>query len=159
MTENKASNSAAQRLGEIGLENFVPYLMNRIMGRYNAALQDEMLALGLTTPQMRSLAVLSVTDGILIGELAVYAVVQQSTLSRALDALAREGLIRRETDSADSRATRVYMTGEGHQAYDRLWPHMSDAYTAMSKNISEDELVAFVETLKTMLGNIRKHDF
>ena len=34
-------NARVPRLGEIGLENFPPYLMNRIMGRYNAALRDE----------------------------------------------------------------------------------------------------------------------
>ena len=75
----------ARKLAEMGLENFAPYLMNRLMGRYNAALREEMAKLGLTTTQMRSLAVLSVLDGILIRELAVYAVVQQSTLSRGLD--------------------------------------------------------------------------
>ena len=74
-------------LGEIGLDNFAPYLMNRIMGRYNASLRQEMSALGLTTPKMRSLAVLAIRDGLLIRELAVYAVVEQSTLSRALDGL------------------------------------------------------------------------
>jgi len=150
---------AAQRLGEMGLENFAPYLMNRIMGRYNAALQDEMVALGLTTPQMRSLAVLSVIDGILIRELAVYAVVQQSTLSRALEALAKDGLIRRETDAEDSRATRVFLTDAGREVYERLWPHMSGAYDAMFKGIDAEEQRAFVTTLKTMLRNIRKHDF
>ncbi len=150
---------ATQKLGEMGLENFAPYLMNRIMGRYNAALSREMAALGLTTPQMRSLAVLSVVDGILIRELAVYAVVQQSTLSRALDALNRDGLIRREADGTDSRATRVYLTDTGRDAYDRLWPHMSGAYEAMFKGIDEAQKRAFVGTLKTMLRNIRKHDF
>ena len=30
------------RLGEIGLANYPPYLMNRIMGRYNAAIRAEM---------------------------------------------------------------------------------------------------------------------
>ena len=73
--EDEMSQAEVQRLGAMGLENFAPYLMNRIMGRYNAALQTEMAHLGLTTPQMRSLAVLSVIDGILIRELAVYAVV------------------------------------------------------------------------------------
>lgn len=159
MSEDKVITPAAQRLGEVGLENFAPYLMNRIIGRYNAALQDEMAALGLTTPQMRSLAVLSVIDGILIRELAVYAVVQQSTLSRALDALARDGLIRRETDAEDSRATRVFLTDMGREAYDRLWPHMSGAYDAMFKGISDADQRAFVGTLQTMLNNIRKHDF
>jgi len=153
------SDATSPRFDEIGLENFAPYLMNRIMGRYNAALQDEMAALGLTTPQMRSLAVLSVIDGILIRELAVYAVVQQSTLSRALDALAKDGLIRRETDATDSRATRVSITEPGRAAYKRLLPHMSEAYDAMFKGIDADAQRAFVATLQTMLGNIRKHDF
>ena len=31
-----------QKLGEIGLSNYAPYLMNRIMGRYNASLRVEM---------------------------------------------------------------------------------------------------------------------
>ena len=160
MSDSSAAPSAeAQQLGEMGLENFAPYLMNRIMGRYNAALQTEMVALGLTTPQMRSLAVLSVIDGILIRELAVYAVVQQSTLSRALDALAREGLISRKTDAEDSRATRVFLTDSGREAYERLWPHMSGAYDAMFKGVDAEAQHAFVVTLKAMLLNIRKHDF
>jgi DNA-binding MarR family transcriptional regulator len=143
----------------MGLENYAPYLMNRIMGRYNAALRTEMAALGLTTPQMRALAVLSVVDGILIRELAVYAVVQQSTLSRALEALTRDGLIRRATDAGDSRATRVFLTDAGREAYERLWPHMAGAYRAMFKGISDAEKSAFTGTLQTMLRNIRKHDF
>lgn len=159
MTAPSDADTDAIRLGEMGLENFAPYLMNRIMGRYNAALQAEMVELGLTTPQMRSLAVLSVVDGILIRELAVYAVVQQSTLSRALDTLAQTGLIRRETDGQDSRATRVFLTEAGRQAYERLWPHMSDAYDAMFKGVTDAEKRAFVGTLQTMLRNIRKHDF
>lgn len=159
MNAKDRKDQAALPLSEMGLENFAPYLMNRIMGRYNAALSAEMAALGLTTPQMRSLAVLSVTDGILIRELAVYAVVQQSTLSRALESLAREGLIERVTDSNDSRATRVYLTPAGREAYDRLSPHMQAAYEAMFKGIDEAQKKAFVGTLQTMLRNIRKHDF
>ena len=143
----------------MGLDNFAPYLMNRIMGRYNAALASEMSELGLTTPQMRSLAVLSTIDGILIRELAVYAVVQQSTLSRALDALDQNGLIRRETDEQDSRATRVFITDAGRETYDRLWPHMAGAYDAMFKGIDAAEKRAFVATLQKMLRNVRRHDF
>lgn len=146
-------------LTEMGLDNFAPYLMNRIMGRYNMALSAEMAALGLTTPQMRSLAVLSVTDGILSRELAVYAVVQQSTLSRALEALVRDGLIRRETDDHDNRAIRLFITEAGREAYNRLWPHMSEAYEAMFVGIAEEDKRAFVGTLQKMLRNIRKHDF
>ncbi|MGQ0564586.1 MAG: MarR family winged helix-turn-helix transcriptional regulator [Gemmobacter sp.] len=147
------------RLGEMGLSNYAPYLMNRIMGRYNASLRDEMAGLGLTTPKMRALAVLSVIEGPLIRELAVYAVVEQSTLSRALDQLAAEGLIRRETDAADSRATRVFATPEGRERFETLWPKMAESYARMFRGVSEEERRAFVATLQRMLANIRKHEF
>lgn len=159
MTKQEKFYPEAQRLGEMGLENFAPYLMNRIIGRYNAALSSEMTKIGLTTPQMRSLAVLSVIDGILIRELAVYAVVQQSTLSRALEALDTTGLVRRVSGENDSRATRLFITDAGREVYERLWPHMSKASDAMFKGINDTERRAFVGSLQTILRNIRKHNF
>lgn len=146
------------RLGELGLQNYAPYLMNRIMGRYNASLRDEMSGLGLTTPKMRALAVLSVVEGPLIRELSVLCVVEQSTLSRALDQLQAEGMIRREVDAADSRAVRVFITDSGRAAFETLWPHMVAAQARMFRGIPDDEKRAFVATLQKMLANIRRHE-
>lgn len=151
-------DAAKTRLGEIGLSNFAPYLMNRIMGRYNASLREEVSDQGLTTPKMRALAVLSVVDGPLIRELAVYTVVEQSTLSRALDQLHTDGLIRREVDPADSRAVRVFVTDAGRAAFETLWPHMAEANARMFRAIPDAERHAFVGTLQKMLANIRKHE-
>ena len=148
-----------QSLGDIGLGRYAPYLMNRIMGRYNASIRTEMGRQGLTTPKMRALAVLSVVDRPLIGELAVYAVVEQSTLSRALDGLSGEGLVTREPDAQDSRGTRVTITDKGRAAFDRLWPHMAEAHARMFRGIPEEERQAFVATLQKLLANIRKHEF
>ena len=150
--------TAIPRLGEIGLANYAPYLMNRIMGRYNASLRAEMAELGLTTPKMRALAVLSVLDGPLIRELSVYTVVEASTLSRALDQLQADGLIRREADGSDSRATRIYATEAGRATFDVLWPHMADAQGRMFKGVPDAERRAFVGTLQKMLANIRRHE-
>ena len=140
-------------LGEMGLANFAPYLLNRIMGRYNASLRAEMAGLGLTTPKMRALAVLSVADGPLIGELALLTVVEPSTLSRALDQLNAEGLIRRETDAADSRAVRVFLTDAGRMTFGTLWPHMADAQARMFRGVSAEDRQAFVATLQKLLEN------
>ena len=79
-------------LGQIGLQQFAPYLMNRIMGRYNATLRDDFRKQGLTIPQVRTLAVLSVTDGVTVNDLSVYTVIEQSTMSRTLDTLEGQGL-------------------------------------------------------------------
>ena len=160
MTEDIKTGGAKspQRLGEIGLTNYAPYLMNRIMGRYNASLRDEMADLGLSTPKMRALAVLSVIDGPLIRELAVYSVVEQSTLSRTLDQLQTDGLTRREACADDSRATRVFITEAGRAAFETLWPHMAAAHQRMFRGIPDDERQRFTGTLQKMLANIRKHE-
>ncbi len=152
-----ASAAGDPSLQDIGLGNYAPYLLNRIMGRYNASLRDEMAQLGLTTPKMRALAVLSVIDAPLVRELAVYAVVEQSTLSRALDGLAADGLIARSADTADSRGVRISLTPAGRTAFARLWPHMAQAQARMFRGIGAAEREAFVSTLQTMLANIRKH--
>lgn len=146
-------------LGEIGLDNFAPYLMNRIMGRYNASLRQEMSALNLTTPKMRALAVLAIRDGILIRELAVYAVVEQSTLSRALDGLLASGLVHSESDLDDSRGTRVFIKSAGRDVFAKIWPSMAVSYGKMFQGISETEQLVFVATLNKVLRNVRKNKF
>jgi DNA-binding MarR family transcriptional regulator len=151
-------DGAARGLADIGLTNFAPYLMNRIMGRYNAGFREELATLGLTTPKARALAVLTVVEAPLIGELAVYTVTEQSTLSRALDQLQSDGLIRRTTDTTDSRATRITITEAGRAVFADLWPHMHSAQERMFRDIPEPERQAFLTTLQKMLVNIRRHE-
>lgn len=155
-TIDKAHN--LRDLADIGLEGYAPYLMNRIMGRYNANLREEMVALGLSTAKMRALAILSVKDGLQIGELGIYAVVEQSTLSRALEGLQADGLIDRKVDPDDQRSNRIYLTSTGRAAYDRLWPHMMASHDRMFAGIGEEERQAFLVTLRKMLANIRVHE-
>lgn len=145
-------------LDGIGLDAFAPYLMNRIMGRYNQALRAEMVAMGLTTAKMRALAVLSVRPGLQMRALADYAVVEQSTLSRAVEALADDGLVSCTRDSADSRSVRVELTEAGQAAFTRLWPHMARAYAGMFRGIGPEERQAFVATLRRMLANVSDQD-
>jgi DNA-binding MarR family transcriptional regulator len=145
-------------LGQIGLQQFAPYLMNRIMGRYNATLREDFRRQGRTIPQVRTLAVLSVTDGVTVGDLAVFTVIEQSTLSRTLDTLEAHGLVRRETGDTDTRIRKVFLTDEGRAEFNRAWPAMHDAFEAMFDGIDDTEYAVLIGTLQRMLANIRKHD-
>ena len=145
-------------LGQIGLQQFAPYLMNRIMGRYNATLREDFRRQHRTIPQVRTLAVLSVTDGVTVGDLSVYTVIEQSTLSRTLDSLEAHGLVRREPGETDSRQRRVFLTDEGRAEFGRAWPAMHDAFEAMFDGIDDAEYAALVATLQKMLKNIRQHE-
>jgi DNA-binding MarR family transcriptional regulator len=150
--------SRASTLGEIGLQQFAPYLMNRIMGRYNASLREDLKKQGLTVPKMRALAVLSVADGVTVNDLAVYTVIEQSTMSRTLDALEAQGLVRREACEDDSRVRKVFLTDDGRAEFARAWPAMHGEFEKMFAGIDEAEYSALIVTLQKMLRNIRKHE-
>lgn len=148
-----------QALGEIGLGNFAPYLMNRIMGRYNADLQSVLKQSNLTTAKMRTLAVLAVVPGLTINELSVYAVTEQSTMSRTLEAMENAGLVRRVERSSDARVREIYLTDEGRAEFERFWPIMWGDYRRMMTGIDDKEMQQFLATLQKILKNIRHNEF
>jgi DNA-binding MarR family transcriptional regulator len=145
-------------MGEIGLNQFAPYLMNRVMSRWNANLADEVKALGMTTAKMRALAILAVTQTVTINELSVFAVTEQSTMSRTLDSLEEQGYVRRQARPDDLRVRNVTITEEGRAAFEKLWPTMYDSLMQMFHGIDEEEYKAFISVLHRILHNIRKHD-
>ena len=145
-------------MGEIGLNNFAPYLMNRVVSRWNANLADDLKALDITTAKMRTLAILSITPSVTINELSVFAVTEQSTMSRTLDSLEEQGYIRRQPRSEDMRVRDVTITEEGRAAFEKLWPTMYDSLLQMFHGIKEEEYKAFISVLHRVMHNIRKHD-
>ncbi|MDT0681627.1 MarR family transcriptional regulator [Roseicyclus sp. F158] len=144
-------------LGELGLWQFAPYLMNRIMGRYNAEMHEALKERNLSTAKMRTLAILSVVPGLTINELAVYAVTEQSTMSRTLDAMEKAGLVRRQGRAEDARVREIFLTEMGQDEFGLVWPLMHAQYQEMFAGIALDERIAFVGTLQKVLKNVRQH--
>ena len=145
-------------LGEIGLDHFAPYLLNRIVARWNADLATKLKEHDLNTIQMRTLAVLSLMSGATVNELAVYTVTEQSTMSRALDGMERDGLVRRLAREADMRVREVHVTDEGRAAFRRFWPEMHDAFGRMFAGISEGEYETLIRLLTRVLRNVRHNE-
>lgn len=145
-------------MGEIGLNNFAPYLMNRVIARWNANLADDLKALDITTAKMRALAILSITPSVTINELSVFAVTEQSTMSRTLDSLEEQGFIRRQPRPDDMRVRDVTITEDGRAAFEKIWPTMYDDFLRMFDGIEEEEYKAFIGVLHRILRNIRQND-
>lgn len=151
-----SSAGAIPSMGELGLNQFTPYLLNRISADWNAALSEQLKGFGITTTKMRVLAVLSVSPGITINELSVLAVTEQSTMSRTLDALEEQGLIRRQSKPDDMRVREVYVTEAGQTLFARLWPMMYGLYARQLRGIDASEFRLFLSILHKMLRNARE---
>ncbi|WP_188914488.1 MarR family winged helix-turn-helix transcriptional regulator [Salinarimonas ramus] len=145
-------------MGEIGLSSFAPYLLNRIAARWNADLAEALRAHDMTTTKMRVLAVLSVSSGLTVNELSVFAVTEQSTMSRTLDAMEEQGHIRRRPREGDLRVREIFITEEGRELFASVWPMMYEKFSDMFEGIDAGEYQAFLSTLHKVLANVRKHD-
>jgi DNA-binding MarR family transcriptional regulator len=145
-------------LGEIGINQFAPYLMNRIASRWNANMAEALKAHDMTTTKMRALAILSLSSSVTINELSVYTVTEQSTMSRTLDSLEEQGLIRRQPRPEDMRIRDVSITEEGRVAFERVWPTMYELFQQLFDGVEEEDYRIFIATLHRILRNVRKHD-
>lgn len=155
----KNSDQTDTDLEARGLSHFAPYLMNRITHRYNQSLQTAMAEQGLSIPKMRALAALAAKGPLTVNELTVYAVSEQSTMSRTLDQLEADGLIARTASAKDSRVRVIELTQPGHKIYRRIWPNMQAAEEALFADLSQNQRDEFLNTLSKILLNIRKHNF
>jgi DNA-binding MarR family transcriptional regulator len=141
------------------LEAFTPYLMNRIMARYNRGVEDALKTVGISVPQMRALAVLAEGGPCTINDLAVLTVIKPSTLSRTLDGMEKAGLIRRETGESDSRIRMIHMTEAGQQAHGAAWPEMERMRETMLAALPPEDRQLLNMLLSRVLRSIRHHDF
>ncbi|MFV0382755.1 MarR family winged helix-turn-helix transcriptional regulator [Paracoccus sp. (in: a-proteobacteria)] len=141
------------------LEQFTPYLMNRIIARYNRAVETALKEVGISVPQMRALSVLAESGPRTVNELSVMTVIKQSTFSRTLDSMEQAGLIRREAQDDDGRVRLIVLTDAGRAAYRAAWPAMSGMRDTMLAALSETERAIFNALLTRILHDIRHHDF
>lgn len=155
---DRQNGNLVPSLGEIGLNNFAPYLMNRLMARWNANLAEALKDRDISTAKMRALAVLSVSSTLTINELSVFAVTEQSTMSRTLDSLEEQGYIRRQPRAGDMRVRDVMITEEGRAVFETIWPTMYEYLLQMMQGIDEEEYRAFVTTLQKILRNVRRNE-
>lgn len=141
-------------LGEIGLAQFAPYLINRVSATYNAHLQEALKQHDLTTAKMRALTILSITPGLTVNELSELAVIEQSTMSRTLDALEMQGLVRRQSRATDMRVRELHITEPGRTVFTEFWPTLYGLYADLFDGVGAAEHEIFIETMHKIMRNM-----
>lgn len=143
-------------LGEIGLNQFAPFLINRISATYNTFLQEQLKPYDLTTAKMRALLLLTISPGLTVNDLAYLAVVEQSTMSRNLDALEGQGYVRRQSRADDMRVRELHITDQGRIAVQDFWPVLYGLYADLFEGVEADEYDRFIDTLHKVMRNMLK---
>ena len=81
--------------------------------------RTEDVTTGISGPRLSALSVVVYRGPILIGALAAAEQVRPPTMTRLVQALEAEGLVRRESDAADRRQVRIVATARGKRLLDQ----------------------------------------
>ena len=132
------------------IEDNLGYLVNRtarlIAQLFAGRLRRHDVALG----QWAILLFLYARDGQTQRELSRVVAIEPPTVARTIDRMVRDGLVRREPDPRDGRATRVRLTARALALRDRLAAESMAANEVAARVLSADEL----ETLKSLLRRV-----
>ena len=138
--------------GDHWLGQFVPYLIYRITSQLNRALRKKLKRSGINIARWRVLAVLKDNGRMNIGQIVERTIIEQSTVSRIVDQLEREGLASREICYEDSRFVQVVLTKLGEKAFKEIYPVATEHQIQALKGFTKNEiktLIGFLERIQT----------
>ena len=97
-------------------------------------------ASGLSAARLSALSVLVFGGPRTLGELAAAEHVRPATMTRIVQALEEERLVRRESDAADRRVTRLHATAKGERVMWRGRERRVSNLAALLQRLSRDEV-------------------
>lgn len=144
--------------GAFELEEHIFYLFGQVCGRRNRDLAEIFRQFGLSNPKFRVLTALTDGDGLPICALADITVVERTTLSRALDQMEADGLVRRVPNDADKRTIEVWLTPAGRRRLNQVWPRVVAETDRAVAGLSDTEIARLKTVLRKIIGNLRPND-
>lgn len=138
------------------LEAHVPYLVNRLASFGQVAQNRRLGACGIGNVTLRTLSVLHIEGSLTVNEIAARAFTEQSTASRAIDAMVTDGLVERRVPDEDMRRREIVLTESGRALLHKCWPLMEEHFALLSEGIDPDEIDVCRRVLLRMLENLQR---
>lgn len=139
-------------------EKTVPYLpsIGRLLGfssKITTELSEKLLLpSGLTIKQWILLTALWRSDGLTVGELAVYYKASEPSTSNLIARMEKKGLLERRHDKQDRRQVKVFLTSEG-----KSLSHMINFYNevneALLDGFDDEEKAQFSSMVERLIKN------
>jgi DNA-binding MarR family transcriptional regulator len=97
------------------VDDYLLYLMARASHAISSEFHSTLRKAGVTVPVWRVLATLSGSPGETVTGLAEACLLQQPTMTKLLDRMVRDGIVKRLPDQRDRRVVRIQMLPRGEQ--------------------------------------------
>lgn len=153
--EGKPARAGAQ---DLLLDTIIPYQTNRLTFRMNRLLNRDLRAHGINIAVWRVMAVLDYNDHATVNDLAEYAMIEQSTLSRLLARMEADGFLKKTVGARDGRVRSISLTSAGREKYDEVRALTLAHVARIMDGIGRAERQQFRRLLERMQRNLENPD-
>jgi len=105
---------------------------------------------GLTPSQLSTLATVGKSGPVRLGDLAAAERIAPSTLTRLINVLEGQGLVRRDADTGDARAYLVSVTDRGGAVLEQIKDEATSLLTDILMTLPPDQLAALAAALPAL---------
>ena len=151
------SITSAKTKSEFSVQDFPMVHMAAIHKTYNAILAKEFRGKDVTPQMWRVLVTLQAKDGYSLGHLAEITLIEQSHLSRLIDTMESEQLVKSQAQSRDKRIKLVYITRRGRVLFKELLPIVMAQYDKILAGFDVQETNKLMEFLGRLRANLNSN--
>lgn len=136
------------------LHQTLPFLINRIAAGVTDGVNQAFQSLGLNIYAVRVLILLYLDGHHSVGDLALQASLDQSTLSHILKRLEKQGLVKRTRREMDNRSVLVSLTPEGKIAGANCWDSVQMHDAQLRDGLDASDITKLETLLKRIYKNV-----
>ncbi|WP_424811478.1 MarR family winged helix-turn-helix transcriptional regulator [Roseococcus sp. YIM B11640] len=134
------------------VDDYLLYLMARASHAVSSEFHSTLRKAGISVPVWRVLATLSGSPGETVTGLAEACLLQQPTMTKLLDRMVRDGMVKRLPDQRDRRVVRIQMMPRGEQLVRDLLVHAKAHEAEVLARFPGIDRAQFKQQLRAMLA-------
>lgn len=138
------------------IDDYLLYLLARASHVVSAEFHTILRRAGVAVPVWRVLATLAGSPGETVSGLADACLLQQPTMTKLLDRMVRDGLVKRLPDARDRRVVRIQTTPRGETVVNELLASAKKHESEVLARHPELDAMAVKDLLRGMIARHRK---
>jgi DNA-binding MarR family transcriptional regulator len=146
-----ASNSFAR--------NYLAYLLARASFIVSSEFHATLKTWDMSVPEWRVLACLMDVEGLSVGELAAMALMKQPRLTKVLDRMERDGLLKRRGAADDRRRVTIHLTSKGRTRVKPVQRAAKQHEALLLQKFTSDERHTIKSALDLLISNRANSQF
>jgi 3-hydroxy-9,10-secoandrosta-1,3,5(10)-triene-9,17-dione monooxygenase reductase component len=149
------NDAAASPAGEGFARNYLAYLLALASFNVSSEFHAMLKTWDMSVPEWRVLACLTDAEGLSVGELADMALMKQPRLTKVLDRMERDGLLKRRSTSSDRRRVTLHLTARGRTRVVPVQRAASRHETELLAQFTAAERATIKHALDLLIGRER----